>query len=97
MEKSPLANRQQLLLQQWASQHQWSNRVQTKIIRLARTISDLKGTEKIADESLWEAMTLRWMKTLRSNRQQRGKKNGTAKADLGAPSVLSYRLPRQSA
>ncbi|WP_143414836.1 YifB family Mg chelatase-like AAA ATPase [Geobacillus sp. E263] len=63
MEKSPLAKRQQLLLQQWASQHQWSNRVQTKIIRLARTISDLKGTEEIADESLWEAMTLRWLKT----------------------------------
>uniref|UniRef100_C5D941 Mg chelatase, subunit ChlI n=2 Tax=Bacillales TaxID=1385 RepID=C5D941_GEOSW len=63
MEKSPLATRQQLLLQQWASQHQWSNRVQTKIIRLARTISDLKGTEEIADESLWEAMTLRWLKT----------------------------------
>lgn len=63
MEKSPLAKRQQLLLQQWASQHQWSNRVQAKIIRLARTISDLKGTEEIADESLWEAMTLRWLKT----------------------------------
>jgi len=63
MEKSPLAKRQQHLLQQWASQHQWSNRVQTKIIRLARTISDLKGTEEIADESLWEAMTLRWLKT----------------------------------
>jgi magnesium chelatase family protein len=55
--------RQRQLLQQWASQHQWSNRVQMKIIRLARTISDLKEEKEITDESLWEAMTLRRLKT----------------------------------
>jgi magnesium chelatase family protein len=63
MEKSPLTKGQRQLLQQWASQHQWSNRVQTKIIRLARTISDLKGAKEITDESLWEAMTQRRLKT----------------------------------
>ncbi len=63
MEKSPLTKGQRQLLQQWASQHQWSNRAQTKIIRLARTISDLTGAKEITDESLWEAMTLRRLKT----------------------------------
>nr|WP_328589303.1 ATP-binding protein [Litchfieldia alkalitelluris] len=36
----------------------WSNRAQLKIIRLALTITDLKGEEHITEESLWEAITI---------------------------------------
>lgn len=39
-----------------------SNRVQMKIIRLARTISDLAGEKNITDEALTEAMSLRKIK-----------------------------------
>ncbi|CQR46248.1 Competence protein ComM [Paraliobacillus sp. PM-2] len=40
-----------------AQKQQWSNRVQVKILRLARTIADLNNEEAVTDESLWEAMT----------------------------------------
>jgi magnesium chelatase family protein len=46
------------LITQMTIKKKWSNRVQIKIIRLARTISDLKGEEQITEESLWEAMSL---------------------------------------
>ena len=59
VEKFPLKNDQQRMLQQWSSKQNWSNRVQIKIIRLARTISDLNGADHITNEALWEAMTLR--------------------------------------
>jgi predicted ATPase with chaperone activity len=36
----------------------WSNRTEIKVIRLARTISDLQGYEHISDQSLWEAVKL---------------------------------------
>jgi magnesium chelatase family protein len=62
LDKSPLTSTQQRLLQIWTSQQRWSNRVQTKIIRLARTISDLHGIKEMTDESLWEAMNLRRIK-----------------------------------
>lgn len=39
-----------------------SNRVQMKIIRLARTISDINGEKSITDEALKEAMVLRRLK-----------------------------------
>jgi magnesium chelatase family protein len=42
-----------------AVKQNWSNRVQIKIIRLARTISDLAGESEIKDQAIWEAMTLR--------------------------------------
>jgi magnesium chelatase family protein len=42
-----------------AVKQNWSNRVQIKIIRLARTISDLAGENKITDNAIWEAMSLR--------------------------------------
>ena len=42
-----------------SSKQQWSNRVQIKMIRLARTISDLSGELNITDESIWKAITLR--------------------------------------
>lgn len=50
---------QQKMMQQWTSKHNWSARVQMKIIRLSRTISDLAGSETITNESIWEAVTMR--------------------------------------
>ncbi|WP_376752479.1 magnesium chelatase subunit ChlI family protein [Rummeliibacillus suwonensis] len=34
----------------------WSNRTQLKIIRVARTIADLAGTETISDKAIEEAV-----------------------------------------
>lgn len=59
METSALTTEQKKTLTQVSSKQNWSNRVQIKIIRLARTISDLAGDERIADQAIWEAMTLR--------------------------------------
>ncbi|WP_421381790.1 YifB family Mg chelatase-like AAA ATPase [Bacillus salacetis] len=56
---SPLSNEQRQLLTHVSSKQNWSNRVQIKIIRLARTISDLAGEEQITDGGVWEAMKLR--------------------------------------
>lgn len=61
MASSPLTESQQKLLMQMSSKQQWSNRVQLKIIRLARTISDLAKEPTITDESIWKAVTLRRM------------------------------------
>lgn len=46
------------LLQEISIQKNWSNRVQVKILRLARTISDLNGEVFVTDESLREAILL---------------------------------------
>ncbi|GAA0319145.1 YifB family Mg chelatase-like AAA ATPase [Bacillus carboniphilus] len=59
LKDTPLTGKQSNMLQQWSSKRNWSNRVQIKLIRLARTISDLNGSEMITDEALWEALTLR--------------------------------------
>ncbi|MDG5789319.1 YifB family Mg chelatase-like AAA ATPase [Evansella sp. AB-P1] len=56
---SPLTNIQQQLLQKVCIQEGLSNRVQIKIIRLARTIADLKGEKAISNDCLLEAMKLR--------------------------------------
>ncbi|WP_242009678.1 hypothetical protein [Halalkalibacter nanhaiisediminis] len=56
---SPLKENQYNMIRQLSSKHQWSKRVQIKIIRLARTIADLAGSEEITDESIWKAITLR--------------------------------------
>ncbi|WP_246050150.1 ATP-binding protein [Aquibacillus sediminis] len=45
------------LVEKCAQKQLWSNRVQVKILRLARTIADLNGAEHVTDEALWEAMT----------------------------------------
>lgn len=50
---------QQRMLTKITAKQNWSNRVQVKIIRLARTISDLAGEKEISDGSLWEAFRLR--------------------------------------
>jgi magnesium chelatase family protein len=55
---SPLTLEQQRMLDQFSARKNWSNRTQIKIIRLARTISDLQGTERITDQNIWEAVKL---------------------------------------
>lgn len=56
---SQLNSEQEKMMQQWASKYDWSTRVQMKMTRLARTISDLSGHETITNESIWEAVTMR--------------------------------------
>lgn len=46
------------LLNQMALKKKWSNRVQVKIMRLARTITDLRGEDHLSEEAVWEAMSL---------------------------------------
>ena len=58
-DRSPLTMEQQRMLTKITAKQNWSNRVQVKIIRLARTISDLAGEKEISDGSLWEAFRLR--------------------------------------
>ncbi|MFJ7724878.1 YifB family Mg chelatase-like AAA ATPase [Neobacillus sp. NPDC097160] len=54
----PLTDSQQSTLQQLAFKKNWSNRTQIKIIRLARTISDLQASPAITDQSISEAIKL---------------------------------------
>lgn len=56
---SPLTDSQRKMIAQVAFKQRWSNRVQIKIIRLARTIADLAGDPHITDESVWKALQLR--------------------------------------
>lgn len=49
MKTSPLTDEQQRNLQQFSMKKNWSNRTQIKIIRLARTISDLQAHRDITD------------------------------------------------
>ncbi|MBT2708635.1 ATP-binding protein [Pseudomonas sp. ISL-84] len=58
LKTSPLTAEQQRTLQLFSYKKNWSNRTQIKIIRLARTISDLKGSVGITDQSIWEAVKL---------------------------------------
>lgn len=58
-DSSPLTDSQQRILTNLTVKQKWSNRVQIKIIRLARTISDLAGEPNITDQAIWEAATLR--------------------------------------
>lgn len=53
---SPITEQQAEELQQICWKHQWSNRTQVKLIRVARTISDLAQETEISDESLKEAV-----------------------------------------
>ena len=56
--KSPLTKAQQTSLQRLAMKKNWSNRTQVKIIRLARTISDLQSSDTITDQSILNAIKL---------------------------------------
>lgn len=73
VETSPLSEHQKRMISQVSSKQQWSNRVQIKIIRLARTISDLTGEEYITDESIWQAIHLR--RTLHPKEQVTANRN----------------------
>ncbi|NYE03590.1 magnesium chelatase family protein [Bacillus niacini] len=55
---SPLTKEQQKKIHQLSPKKDWSNRTQIKVIRLARTISDLEGKTAITDQSIWEAVNL---------------------------------------
>lgn len=55
---SPLTQNQQKLIHQLGLEKSWSNRTQIKIIRLARSISDLEGNTSITDDSIREAINL---------------------------------------
>jgi magnesium chelatase family protein len=70
---SPLTDSQRKMIAQVSSKQHWSNRVQIKIIRLARTISDLAGDSDITDESIWKAIQLR--RTLNHKQQKVAGKN----------------------
>jgi magnesium chelatase family protein len=54
-----LSSNQQEMMRQWTSENNWSTRVQMKVLRLARTISDLSGAEELTNEAIWEAVNLR--------------------------------------
>jgi magnesium chelatase family protein len=58
LKSSPLTSQQQKTLQQFSIKKSWSNRTQIKVIRLARTISDLQGSVAFTDQSIWEAVRL---------------------------------------
>lgn len=58
LKTSPLTVEQQNHLQQHLIQYGWSNRTQVKILRLARTISDLEGSLHITDQSIDQAIQL---------------------------------------
>lgn len=58
LQTSPLTPSQQQLLRHLSTKNQLSNRAQIKLLRLARTISDLTGSEIISDQSIWEAFKL---------------------------------------
>lgn len=58
---SPITSKQQEYLQNLLIKHGLSNRVQIKIILLARTIADLNGDNSLSDEALEEEVTLRKM------------------------------------
>ncbi|WP_335871154.1 YifB family Mg chelatase-like AAA ATPase [Bacillus sp. 2205SS5-2] len=61
IKSSPLSPSQQTELQKISIQYGLSNRVQIKIIRLARTISDIQEEDEISEAALTEALSLRKM------------------------------------
>lgn len=59
LQKNPLANSSSLMLRQWASKENFSSRAQMKILRLARTISDLQGSRELSEDALWQALQMK--------------------------------------
>ncbi|MED4901188.1 ATP-binding protein, partial [Weizmannia sp. CD-2023] len=59
LQKNPLANSSSLMLRQWASKDNFSSRAQMKILRLARTISDLQGSRELSEDALWQALQMK--------------------------------------
>ncbi|MBY6052102.1 hypothetical protein [Cytobacillus firmus] len=48
-------------MQQFSNKKNWSSRTPIKVIRLARTISDLEGSIGSTDQIIWEAVKLNIM------------------------------------
>jgi len=69
LEKNSLNQSQQMMMQQWARKENFSNRVQIKMMRLARTISDLQGEKEITNESLWKAITMRRKNQIKNRKE----------------------------
>lgn len=49
----------EMLLEQAYTQFQFSTRAYHKILKVARTVADMEGTEKIQSEHICEALTYR--------------------------------------
>lgn len=45
-------------LHKLSSKQHWSNRMQVKVLRLARTIADLDDSAKVTEQHMWEAVKL---------------------------------------
>lgn len=54
---SPLTKEQERILLRFSAKKNWSNRTEIKVIRLARTISDLQGYEHISDQSIGKRLS----------------------------------------
>lgn len=59
LETSPISKKQEIDLQKFAMDHHLSTRAQLKILRVARTISDLANENNISSQSIQEAIQLR--------------------------------------
>lgn len=55
-ETSGLSTEQKSYVQNVCFERKWSNRTQLKLLRIARTIADLQGTETISEQALQEAI-----------------------------------------
>jgi magnesium chelatase family protein len=66
--RSPLTSEQLDYLHQVCWEHKWSNRTQVKMIRVARTISDLQLESEISVQSLKEAVE--WKLQFQNERKQ---------------------------
>lgn len=75
LECTTLTNEQENTLRKLSSKFDWSTRVQMKIRRLARTISDLDNTKEVTDSSIWEAVTMR--RTKRNRRKPHNNHSST--------------------
>jgi magnesium chelatase family protein len=58
IKKSPELQDKMYLLNNLSSKRNWSNRGQVKVVRLARTIADLSGSEEVEEQHIWEAVKL---------------------------------------
>ncbi|WP_080843908.1 YifB family Mg chelatase-like AAA ATPase [Cytobacillus gottheilii] len=76
LKAAELKPEQQQMIQQGASKYHWSTRVQMKILRIARTISDLNGDQVVTNQALWEAMTLRRTQIWKQNNKRMSNYNG---------------------
>lgn len=57
-------------LQEVCYKEKWSNRTQVKLIRIARTIADLEGTETISEKAIQEAVHWKRLASLHQEEQR---------------------------